>query len=247
MPYIRVGDLNLFYEDMGVGQPILFLHSHFSRGILAFGGKIQPFQAQHRCLFPDFRGHGRTTCDSLQWNARQIADDMAGFLDALDIPAAHLLAYSFGAAVGMYTAAKYPDRVRSLIAIGAGVKPVAEDSGDYLPERILERNDAKLVEDMTRRHFDAHRGDWQTYMRQTVADWRAHPNLSEQEWRAIRCPTFFINGEHDPFGCCAELRQMCPHAKTLEVKGGGHRPHFVMEQGREVNAAMLDFLSGLDA
>ena len=29
MPYMNFKDLNMFYEDMGCGEPILFLHSHF--------------------------------------------------------------------------------------------------------------------------------------------------------------------------------------------------------------------------
>lgn len=91
MPYMNFKDLNMFYEDMGCGEPILFLHSHFSRSLLAFGAQIQPFQGEYRCLFPDFRGHGRTKCESLEWDSRKIADDMAGFLDALEIPSAHLL------------------------------------------------------------------------------------------------------------------------------------------------------------
>lgn len=34
-----------------------------------------------------------------------------------------------------------------------------------------------------------------------------------------------------------------PDAKVYEVKGGGHRPHFVGEQVEEINKIMLDFLS----
>ena len=227
---------------MGSGPPILFLHSHFSRGILAFGAQMQPFQAKYCCLFPDFRGHGRTTCESLQWDSRQIADDMADFLDAMDIPSVHLFGYSCGTTVGMYMAAKYPDKVRSLIAVGAGVRPVPEESEDYLPQRIAGRNDTKMIQDMTLRHLDAHRGSWKAFMEQTVLDWRTHPNLTAEEWQSLKCPIFFINGESDPFGPCAELRQMCPHAKTFEVKDSGHRPHIVMEQAKEVNARILDFL-----
>ena len=69
MPYMNFKDLNMYYEDMGCGEPILFLHSHFSRSLLAFGAQIQPFQGEYRCLFPDFRGHGRTKCESLEWDS----------------------------------------------------------------------------------------------------------------------------------------------------------------------------------
>lgn len=62
---------------------MLFLHSHFSRRLLAFSAQIQPFSGKYRCLYPDFRGHGRTRCGSLAWNSCMITDDMAGVLDVL--------------------------------------------------------------------------------------------------------------------------------------------------------------------
>lgn len=247
MPYIKLNNLNMFYEEFGRGEVLLFLHSHFSRSLLAFSGQILPFAGHYRCFYPDFRGHGRTMCESLNWNSRMIADDMANFLDAMGIKSAHLLGYSCGAYVGCYMAAKYPDRVKSLVTIGGAAYPRAEDAEDYLPESLIEKNNMDFIEDMKVRHYDAHQGNWQTYLRTTVADWKTHPNLSDKEWVSIKCPTFFINGEHDPFGTCTELQAKVPHAKIYEVKGGGHRPHFVGEQAEQLNTMILDFLSAVDA
>lgn len=245
MPYVSLKDLKLYYEELGRGETVLFLHSHFSRGILAFGAQIQPFQGKYRCIIPDFRGHGRSICEDLSWDSRRIADDMINFIDALKIDQVHLVGYSMGTYVGMYMTSKYPERIRSFVAIGAGVAPVPEGSEDYLPEKIMERNGTELIEDMRMRHWDAHKGNWQEFMRQTVADWRTHPNMTEDEWKAIKCPVLFINGEFDPFGSCKELKEKCPHAVIHEVAGSGHRPHFVMEQGKEMNALILDFLAGV--
>lgn len=246
MPYISFNDLKLYYEEFGKGAPVLFLHSHFSRGLLAFSGQILPFSGHYRCLYPDFRGHGRTVCGNLDWNSRRIADDMANFLDALGIKSAHLIGYSCGAYVGCYMAANDPDKVKSLITIGGGAYPRPEGAEDFLPENLLSGNDLDFIEDMKHRHFDAHRGDWQAYLRNTVADWQSHPSLTEEEWRSIQCPALFINGEHDPFGTCAELLDKVPHAQVFEVKGGGHHPHFVGEQIDEVNARMLEFLTTVE-
>lgn len=246
MPYANLDDVNIFYEEFGKGETILFLHSHFSRALLAFSGQILPFSRNYRCLFPDFRGHGRTTSESLYWDARMIADDMAQFLDVLGIESAHLIGYSCGAYVGCYMASKYPDKVKSLITIGGATYPRAEGADDYLPENLLRRNETEFIENMQLRHLDAHRGDWQTYLRMTVDDWKKSPCLSDDEWKNIKCPALFINGEHDPLGTCAELQEKVPISKIYEVKGGGHRPHFVGEQIDEVNASMLDFLRDLN-
>ncbi len=123
MPYAEINGLNLYYEEFGRGETVLFLHSHFSRGLLAFSGQILPFSGRYRCLYPDFRGHGRTMCDDLTWNSRMVADDMAMFLDRLEIERAHIIGYSCGAYVGCYMAAKYPDKIKSMVTIGGAARP----------------------------------------------------------------------------------------------------------------------------
>lgn len=157
---------------------MLFLHSHFSRRLLAFSAQIQPFSGKYRCLYPDFRGHGRTRCGSLAWNSRMITDDMAGVLDVLGILYEHLFGYSCDAYAGCYMAAKYPEKVKSLVTVGGGAWSRAESADDFLPENLLEKNDIGFIEDMKMSHYEAHRGDWQAYLRTTVADWKAHPNLN---------------------------------------------------------------------
>lgn len=134
MPYIKFNDLNMFYEEFGRGETLLFLHSHFSRGLLAFSGQILQFLGNYRCLFPDFRGHGRTVCKSLDWNSRVVADDMADFIDALEIKSVHLIGYSMGAYVGCYMASKYPDRVKSLVTIGGGAYPRPDEQMIFFPK-----------------------------------------------------------------------------------------------------------------
>lgn len=246
MPYTSLKDVNIYYEEFGKGETILFLHSHFSRGLLAFSGQILPFSRHYRCIYPDFRGHGRTTAENLQWDSRIIADDMARFLDAMGIARAHLIGYSCGAYVGCYMAAKYPEKVKSLVTIGGAAYPRPDGADDYLPENLLRKNDTDFIEDMRLRHLDSHRGDWQTYLKMTVADWKNHPSLSDDEWRNIRCPAFFINGEKDTLGTCTELHEKVPASRIYEVRGGGHRPHFIGEQIEEINAKVLEFLSDID-
>ncbi|BFH62557.1 alpha/beta fold hydrolase [Paenibacillus azoreducens] len=111
MPYLQCSNLEIYYERMGVGDPVLFLHSGFSRGILAFASQMLDFQRKYTCYFPDFRGHGRTRCESLEWSTPQIADDVIEFMNQMDISTAHLVGYSLGANVGLHLAVDHSDRV----------------------------------------------------------------------------------------------------------------------------------------
>ena len=188
------------------------------------------------------------------------------FLDKLGIEKAHIIGYSCGAYVGCYMAANYPDKVKSLVTIGGAAHARPEGAEDFLPENLIKNGHTDFIEDMKARHFEAHRGDWQTYLKNTiedmkarhfeahrgdwqtylkntVKDWQTQPNLTDAEWQNIKCPCFFINGENDPFGTVEELQEKVPASNVYKVIGGGHRPHFVGEQIDEINKRILDFLS----
>lgn len=63
------------------------------------------------CLYPDFRGHGRTRCNNMKWDSAMIADDMICFLDKKQIEKVNLIGYSTGGGIAYYMALKYPERV----------------------------------------------------------------------------------------------------------------------------------------
>ncbi|MCC2687196.1 MAG: alpha/beta hydrolase [Paenibacillaceae bacterium] len=111
MPRLSIGDLNMFYEKMGFGDPVIFLHSGYSRGILAFASQMLDFQKKYTCYFPDFRGHGRTRCESLEWSTPQLAEDIIAFMDGMGIAKAHFIGYSLGGSVALYLAVKIPHRM----------------------------------------------------------------------------------------------------------------------------------------
>ena len=64
----------------------------------------------------DLIGHGESAVPGpgYEWSIDVLADEMAGFLDALEVEEAHFLGDSFGGIVGATFAARHPDRVRTL-------------------------------------------------------------------------------------------------------------------------------------
>lgn len=249
MPYQRINDLDIFYEEIGWGEPILFLHSGYSRGVLAFSGQIQPFYAAgYRCLYPDFRGHGRTRCKNLNWDSDLIAEDMISFLDSLEIEKVHLIGYSTGGGVAYYMASRYPERVKSVISIGNGGVIDSVGAEEFLPETLLEQGAIEFIENVKHLHVEATGGDWQEYLRQEVKDWKEHPYIKDEEWAQITMPMLLIAGEHDDFASEQRLEQIkekCPQAEIFIVKNCGHRPHFPNEEVKLVNEKMLSFLKSV--
>ncbi|MEK8128820.1 alpha/beta hydrolase [Paenibacillus filicis] len=245
MPHVKVKDLDMFYEKMGNGDPIIFLHSGYSRGILAFASQILDFQKQYTCYFPDFRGHGRTRCEGLEWSTPQIADDIVAFMKQLDITKAHLIGYSLGANVGLYLAVYHPESVITLTTIGTSGFSDPTGVEEFEPESIIEKGLHDTINQMLERHEEAHKGNWEEYMRQSAQDWRLYPQLTEEQISSIRCPSLFITGEHDPYAGEERVKRLTWLVKGstyLVVPNASHRPHMVRENPTLVNDTILQFL-----
>ncbi|WMT42788.1 alpha/beta hydrolase [Paenibacillus sp. D2_2] len=204
------------------------------------------FQKNYACYYPDFRGHGRTRCENMEWNSTQLAKDIIDFMDVLHIPKAHLIGYSLGANVALYCAVDHPERVASLVTIGTS--GFAEPAGveEFEPEWLVENGQQELIEQMIERHEEAHLGNWQEFMRQSAIEWRYYPQLTDEQLSGIRCPSLFITGEHDPFAGeekIQKLSSLVQGSQYLVVSDCSHRPHTVREKPVLVNDSILYFLS----
>lgn len=245
MPYLPVNDLDLFYEQLGVGEPLVFLHSGYSRGILAFSCQMLDFQQRYTCYFPDFRGHGQTQCASLEWSTPRLAEDVLAWMEQLSIKKAHLIGYSLGGNVALYCAVLYPHKVYTLTTIGCSGFADPTGADDFEPEQLIHNGQQNVIDHMLVNHQAAHRGNWQEFMRQSARDWRLYPHLTVEQLSQIRCPSLFIAGEHDPFVHEEQLKTLCGLVKNSRyfiVPGGSHRPHMLREKPLLVNDEILNFL-----
>jgi Predicted hydrolases or acyltransferases (alpha/beta hydrolase superfamily) len=244
MPYCKIKDVDLFYEDIGVGEPILFLHSHYNRGIIAFACQIQAFNKQYRCILPDYRGHGRTICENLTWDSGMMVKDMVDFLDSLGLEKVHVVGYSAGGSIGFHLAVEFPQYVASLVSIGCDGFPFAESVHQFLPENLIKNEQFDFIEQMNNRHFDAHRGNWQEFMRQSAIDNDKYPNLSKEQLSSIKAPVFIIVGENDTLikqEQVVEAQNLIPNCQTFVVPNGGHNVHMLGEHTITINNIIDEF------
>jgi len=245
MPHLQCSNLEMYYEQMGVGDPVIFLHSGFSRGILAFASQILDFQRKYTCYFPDFRGHGRTRSSSLEWSTPQHAKDIIAFMDQVHIPKAHVIGYGMGGGVALYCAINHPQRIASLTSIGQSGFVASMGSEEFEPEWLLQNGRNDFIESMIERHTEAHRGNWQEFLRQKVKDWRTYPQLSNEQLSGINCPTLFIAGQYDEFATEDDLKRVTAlirNSRYVVVLGCSHRPHMSRENPVFVNDTILQFI-----
>ena len=113
MPNVRVNDIMLHYEQEGAGEPLLLI-PYLAADNACYAFQVAEYAKHFTCLSVDLRGTGASDKPAGPYSTEQLADDMAGFLEALGIERAHVAGLSLGAAVGMWLSAKYPARVASL-------------------------------------------------------------------------------------------------------------------------------------
>lgn len=114
MPTVPSNGINIFYEEAGDGDPLLMI-----MGITAphevWIAHAEAWTAQFRCIMPDNRGVGLSSKPSGKYSSAQMADDMAGLLDALDLEEVRVVGVSMGSIIAQQLAIRHPDRVKSMV------------------------------------------------------------------------------------------------------------------------------------
>jgi pimeloyl-ACP methyl ester carboxylesterase len=121
MPFIETQTLRVHYEQAGSGRNALVLvHGNFASSRW-WKPVLDSLPAGWRAYAPDLRGCGRTESSSSgvpsEFAIPRLADDLAEFVERLDLPAFHLVGHSLGGAVALQLALGRPERVRSLTLV----------------------------------------------------------------------------------------------------------------------------------
>lgn len=116
---VKVNEIELQIQEYeGEGDAIIFLH--FSGANLMMWQRVIPyFQDQYRLILVDLRGHGKSDIPETGYHMDDMARDVVGIMQHLEIERAHIVGSSLGAEVGLSLAANYPETVVSLVCDGA--------------------------------------------------------------------------------------------------------------------------------
>ena len=124
MPRVMAGSVELYYESLGEGTPMVFqAHDHTPW----LFGQAPVFSQRYRFLTYDRRGTGRSASPPGDWTPADLANDLVRFLDALGIEKAIVGGSSLGGVVTAQFAVDHPRRALALI-IGHTV-PYLDDEG----------------------------------------------------------------------------------------------------------------------
>ena len=108
--------VSLYVEDHGEGDPVLLLHGWPDSARL-WRHQVPVLAGRgDRVITPDLRGFGRSEQpgEVRSYALRNVVGDITGLLDALEVPAAHVVGHDWGAAVAWMVATLHPEVVERL-------------------------------------------------------------------------------------------------------------------------------------
>ncbi|HVF32624.1 MAG TPA: alpha/beta hydrolase [Acidimicrobiales bacterium] len=235
----------------GLGAQMISFHPDFCEGLAARGYFVVRFDNRDVGLStkcpPEPEAPER---DRSGYALEDMADDVAGLLDALDIPSAHVVGVSMGGMIAQTMAIRHPARVRTLTSImsttGApGVGGATEEAmarltvraGDTRDERVASSVETSRIiwGDTPQFPFDEELARWRA---ETSVDRAYYPEGTVRQMLAIRAtgdrtdrlrtldvPALVIHGSNDPLvqpsGGEATAAAI-PGAEHLVIEGMGH-------------------------
>ncbi len=258
MPKIKVGDISMYYEIHGEGNPLVLINGA-GAGVEMAQRRVLTFSREYRLVLFDNRGAGRSDSPDMTYTTGLLADDLAALLDAIGIDSAHIYGTSMGGMVAQEFALRHPTRVRSLILAVTHcggphhIPSLPSDTPDMENLSQEQASEALLKWFVTEAFIQKKPG----IFRQLAAFSLAHPIVRDSFLKhsqaiashdtydrlpQILAPTLIIAGDADrvvPIQNARILSERIHNAELVILENTGH---MLIEKADQVDSAILDFL-----
>ncbi len=261
---VDAGGQSLRYLEAGTeheGRPIVLIHG--------FGGDLnnwlftQPALAEgHRVIALDLPGHGGSAKDVGAGDLSALSRAIVAFLDALDIPKAHLVGHSLGGAVALRIALDHPARVASLSLIspaGLGEEIDGAFIHDFIAasrrkqfQPVLEKLfvDPTLVgrdmaDDLLKyKRLDGVQAALTAIEAANFGGGRQREILRDRLGELGTIPVQVIWGAEDRIIPAEQAQGLPSGVRAHVLEGAGHMPH--MEKSAEVNRRLRELIESIE-
>lgn len=263
MPKIQANGITLNYDQQGNGEPLILI-PYLSADNTCYAFQVPEYAKHFTCICVDLRGTGESDKPDGPYTTELYADDIAAFMQAMGIARAHVAGLSLGGAIGMWLAAKYPDKVKTLSVhdgwthSDAYIKTVLEGwqvmakALDSVPDMVISTIFPWcFTPDLYAKRYD--------YIESLVAFVRSRPPLTvdgfikqadavlshdvRSELTRIMAPTQITFGRHDQITSLRFAEPLTTAIKNSELvifEDASHAP--IYESVEEFNQKTLAFL-----
>src|SRR4249920_1079939 len=238
--YAEVNGLNMYFETLGSGRPLILLHGGLGSGEM-FGPVLPVLAEHHQVITPDLQGHGRTADIDRPIDIRLMADDIAALIDHLGLEQPDIVGYSLGGGVALQTAVKYPAKVRRLVSMSANIRR------DAIPPEMLAQQEqvnaaaAEFLKDtpMYRLYQQvAPRPEDFPRLLDKMGESMAQDFDFSEEVRGLQIPTLIVAAD-------ADMAPPSHYVEIFKLLDGGLRDGGWMGEGRPKGGHALAILPGL--
>ncbi len=255
---IRANGIDINYEIEGEGPWVTMSHS-LACDLHMWDEQMGVLTRKYKVLRFDTRGHGQSSAPAGQYTLEQLADDVKGLLDGLNIKQTHWVGLSMGGMIGQAFALKYPGVFKSMVlADTTSRRP--PDAAKMWRDRITtaqEKGMDALVESTLGRWFtEPYRNSRKDVMERITRNIRSTPvagfvgcchAISSVDFlgrlKEIRIRVLIMVGEHDhgtPPEAARVIHENLPGSELKIIASAAHLSN--IEQAEVFNQAMLGFL-----
>jgi pimeloyl-ACP methyl ester carboxylesterase len=265
MRHADVNGIKIAYGVRGSGPPLVLVMGYRLSSLAWPLDFIEALEKRFTVVLFDNRGTGSSEKPTFGYEISNMAKDLGGLLDHLEIPRAHVLGYSMGGAIAQEFVRQFPDRVLRLVLCATmcggpratyappSVIRVMRELDGLTPEEIARsiwrvtysrgylENHRKLAEDQMRREIAAptplHAADLQY---QAFAEFDCSGALPK-----VEAPTLVLTGDLDELISPRNSRLIAgliPRASLIVIPGCGHR--LMWEATDECVGFVTEFLTG---
>lgn len=155
MPFIQsaqhnVQPVNLYYEEVGQGKPVVFIHGWPLNGAMWEYQITQLPQQGMRCITYDRRGFGRSDKDAKAYDYNTLAGDLKSLLDELNLQDVTLVGFSMGGGeIAKYFSLYGGAKVSKVVLISAVVPYMleTETNPDGVPQEEFDKMAKGMIDD----------------------------------------------------------------------------------------------------
>jgi pimeloyl-ACP methyl ester carboxylesterase len=219
--FANAGDAQIYYEVYGEGELWVILHGGLLGSTYEMHQFIDSLSRRFQVIAVSTRGHGKSELGTEPLTIKQKAGDILAVINAETSKQVTILGFSDGGFGGYMFASLYPERMKKLIAIGAGEQTPELRRMEFNAVELFQLDPAFMEQQLALMPEP----DRLMELGNQIADFYNSISISKDLFEKIQCPVLVIAGEKDQNAALATVLnayQMIPNSQLGIIPNAGH-------------------------